>query len=191
MVGSILFLNVLLIMILLFIIGVKFVSDLLYAWWKKLDQAVNLDTSMDTSGVLITHHHSFSFSSSSLSNGSASLVANALPPPLYVNNPIGLCTRCEALADDADARLTPVGKPKGFRIVTRVKIGYGGFNPADKSSATKSFKRSWQADKPGAEISFRFYGNSVKIAIWQRRDSMGVIHAFVDGDKVCSCRDAV
>ena len=83
-----------------------------------------------------------------------------------------------------DARLTPVEKPKGFRMVTRVKIGYGGFNPADKSSATKSFKRSWQADRPGAEISFRFYGNAVKIAMWQRRDSMGIIHAYVDGDKV-------
>ena len=72
-------------------------------------------------------------------------------------------------------------------MVTRVKIGYGGFNPVDKSSATKSFKRSWQAEKPGSEISFRFYGNAVKIAMWQRRDSMGIIHAYVDGDKVIDC----
>eukprot|EP01036_Dinobryon_divergens_P033821 gene33821-43703_t len=146
----------------------------------KLDQIVNEDTSMDTSGGRIVHHdHSFNLAPiGSPHNGSY------LPPPLYVSNPIGLCTRCEALADDADARLTPVEKPKGFRMVTRVKIGYGGFNPADKSSATKSFKRSWQADRPGAEISFRFYGNAVKIAMWQRRDSMGIIHAYVDGDKV-------
>jgi hypothetical protein len=133
---------------------------------------------MDTSGVPVTHTHS-SFNLSALTSP-----PSLLPPPLYPSNPIGLCTRCEALADDADARLTPVSKPKGFRIVTRMKIGYGGFNPADKTSATKSFKRSWQADKPGSEISFKFYGNSVKIAIWQRRDSMGVIHAYLDGDKV-------
>jgi hypothetical protein len=144
---------------------------------------VNSDSSMDTNGLLVAHPHSFSFQTTD-TNTTSSYLLNRLPPPLYNTNPIGLCTRCEALADDADAKLTPVNKPKGFRIVTRVKIGYGGFNPADKTSATKSFKRCWQADKPGAEISFRFYGSSVKIAIWQRRDSMGVIHAYVDNDQV-------
>ena len=35
-------------------------EDLLYAWWKKLDQTVNEDTSLDTSGGRIVHHdHSF------------------------------------------------------------------------------------------------------------------------------------
>jgi hypothetical protein len=105
-----------------------------------------------------------------------------LPPPLYASNPIGFCTRCDALVDDADARLLPYGEPKGFRIVTRVKIGYGGFNPSDRNSSTKSFKRSWQANTPGSTISFKFYGSSVKLAMWQRRDGMGVIHATVDND---------
>ena len=47
--------------------------------------------------------------------------------------------------------------------------GYGGFT-ADKTKATKSFRKSWEADRVGAEISFRFFGSTVKIAIWQRRD---------------------
>ena len=78
-------------------VGVKFVSDLLYAWWKKLDQTVNEDASLDTSGGRIVHHdHSFNLAlHGSPHNGSY------LPPPLYISNPIGLCTRCEALADDA------------------------------------------------------------------------------------------
>ena len=33
-----------------------------------------------------------------------------------------------------------------------------------------SFKKSWQADKAGSTISFRFYGTTVKVAMWQRRD---------------------
>ena len=161
-------------------IGVKFIGDILYSWWKRSEQIITSDTSLDTNGNYVTQAHNFNFNFSNTNSD----IPTILPPPLYVNNPIGLCTRCEALADDADARLIPIEKPKGFRIVTRMKIGYGGFNPADKSKATKSFKRCWQADKPGAEISFRFYGSSVKIAIWQRRDSMGVINAYVDGDKV-------
>ena len=48
-------------------------------------------------------------------------------------------------------------------------LGYGGFT-ADKTKATKSFRKSWEADRVGAEISFRFFGSTVKIAIWQRRD---------------------
>jgi len=47
--------------------------------------------------------------------------------------------------------------------------GYCGFT-ADKTKATKSFRKSWEADRVGAEISFRFFGSTVKIAIWQRRD---------------------
>ena len=129
------------------------------------------------------------------------------------------------MSDDADAKLTPVKPPVGFRKVVRVKIGevmmmmmmmmmmrelsslpvslsfyitylllspltimvsvclsvclsvyhvcalsgYGGFT-ADKTKATKSFRKSWEADRVGAEISFRFFGSTVKIAIWQRRD---------------------
>ena len=30
---------------------------------------------------------------------------------------------------------------------------------------------------------FKFFGSTVKIAIWQRRDGMGVIHAHVDDNK--------
>eukprot|EP01038_Epipyxis_sp_PR26KG_P011763 gene11763-15740_t len=142
--------------------GVKFISDIIFAWWKRLNQLV-----FELQDV----------------NGHIDHKPNPLPSPMYKDSPIGTCTRCEALADDADAVLKPVGSSKGFRVVTRVKIGYGGFNPSDKSKATKSFKRSWQAEKPGSEISFKFYGSTVKIAIWQRRDSMGVLHAYVDGDK--------
>lgn len=45
------------------------------------------------------------------------------------------------------------------------------------------FYRSWQADTPGSNIVFKFFGSTVKIAIWQRRDGMGVIHAHVDDNK--------
>lgn len=46
-----------------------------------------------------------------------------------------------------------------------------------------SILRSWQADTPGSNIVFRFYGTTIKIAIWQRRDGMGVLHAHVDNNK--------
>lgn len=174
--------------------GVKFLGDILYAWWTRLDKVVSYDVTMNLNGKYEQHEHSYDSlfkqqQQQQLAGGSshaaaeATTLASMLPPPLYVSNPIGLCTRCEALAGDADAVLEPSRPPKGFRKVTRMKIGYGGFNPADKTTATKSFKRSWQADEPGAEISFRFYGNTVKIAIWQRRDGMGVLNAYVDGDK--------
>lgn len=172
--------------------GVKFIGDMMYAWWKRLDSVVSTDTFFDTSGKTVIEAHSFSnldLSKGGNSNSTVEIIpgpwdgVTGLPPPIYVGNPIGLCTLCEALADDADARLSPMEKPRGFRMVTRVKIGYGGFDPALKSTATKSFKRCWQADKVGSSISFKFYGSSVKIAIWQRRDGMGVIHAFVDRDR--------
>lgn len=101
---------------------------------------------------------------------------------LFADKAIGVCTRCDALVDDADSKLEPVSKPVGFRVVTRVKVGFGGFNPENASSSTKSFKRSWQAETVGSSISFKFYGSTVKIAMWQRRDAMGVLHATVDGD---------
>lgn len=158
--------------------GVKFLGDILFAWWKKLEAVATNDVTMDLDGRMVTHSHSFD---QDLSLLSASMPP--LPPPLYPTNPIGLCTRCDALVDDADGKLTPVGKVVGFREVVRTKIGYGGFTADRVGKATKSFKKSFQADTPGSEISFKFYGSSVKIAIWQRRDGMGVIHAFVDGDK--------
>lgn len=192
--------------------GVYFLGTLLYAWWKKLDTVATYDVSLDFDGKYITHRHSYdeSFRSSSSSSRSMSMgtetdsqsLLSQLPAPLYAAHPIGLCTRCDALAGDADNVLTPVRPPKGFRRVVRWKIGYGGFNPnaADVVAATgtaasnsssittnkgavKSFRKSWQSDIPGSEISFRFYGTTVKIAIWQRRDGMGVLHAYVDGDK--------
>ena len=179
--------------------GVKFLGEILYAWWKKFESIVSFDTSMNLDGKRITLSHSFDnllqpvsiSGSGSSSSGKASQQIGygptVLPPPLYTSNAIGLCTRCDALADDADGKLTPTGVIKGFHKVVRMKIGYGGFtataDKTDKAGATKSFRRSWQAETPGSEISFKFYGSTVKIAIWQRRDSRGIIHAHVDGNK--------
>lgn len=169
--------------------GVPFIGGILYAWWKRYqEEGLVTDEILDWSSSSQKSLTS-SASSSSLAGlntfgamhaGSSKYV---LPPPLYLSNPIGACTRCDALVDDADSILTPVDPPNGFRIVTRMKVGYGGFNPNDKNSSTKSFKRSWQADKAGATISFRFYGTSVRVAMWQRRDGMGILHATVDGDE--------
>mgnify|MGYP000161323340 CR=1 FL=1 len=47
---------------------------------------------------------------------------------------------------------------------------------------TKSFKRSYQAESPGDKISFKFYGKELKVALWQRRDGMGVLEAMIDND---------
>lgn len=143
--------------------GVMFIGNILYGWWKRYDNI------MANENLSILDIDSSSYTST-------------LPPPLYKANAIGKCTRCDALVADADAVLTPVDPPKGFEIVTRVKVGYGGFNPADKNSSTKSFKKSWQAEKAGSTISFQFYGSSVRVAMWQRRDGMGVLHAIVDGN---------
>ncbi len=173
--------------------GVKFLGDLMFAWWKRLVHTLTHDTTMDTSGRTITFTHSFD---KLLDGGTANSGNNdenaahieygprtILPPPLYDTNPIGLCTRCDALTDDAEGKLVPVGEPKGFKVVTRVKVGYGGFNPSDRITPTKSMKRSWQADEIGSEISFKFYGSAVKVAIWQLRDGMGILDAFVDGNE--------
>jgi hypothetical protein len=172
--------------------GVLFLGELLYAWWRRLEKLLTQDTTMDFDGSYTTHTRSFDQfllpPSSSDSNISSSLSVKDLLPPIYTNNPIGLCTRCDALTDDADGKLVPISQPKGFRMVTRAKVGYGGFastgekNPTAIKGATKSFKKSWHADIPGSEITFRFYGSSVKIAIWQRRDGMGILNAYLDGN---------
>lgn len=159
--------------------GVKFLGDMLFAWWKRLERITTQDVQMDTAGKTIVHKHSFDhiLQQRAVHNDKAAV----LPPPLYVNNPIGLCTRCDALADDADGKLLPVHM-QGFKVATRVKVGFGGFKQ-DKSQATKSMRKSWLADTPGSEISFRFYGSTVGVAIWQRRDGMGVLHAHIDDNK--------
>jgi hypothetical protein len=171
--------------------GVKFLGDLLYAWWRKLEQLLTEDRTMDTDGTMSTQTHSSEkfATTKDAKTTTRNESLKELPAPIYLSNPIGVCTNCAALSEDADGRLTPISPPKGFHVVTRTKIGYGGFDAGGEGKkksgigATKSFKRSWQAEKPGAEISFRFYGSSVQLAIWQRRDGMGVLHAYVDGKK--------
>eukprot|EP00596_Hydrurales_sp_CCMP1899_P003781 CAMPEP_0119042780 /NCGR_PEP_ID=MMETSP1177-20130426/16151_1 /TAXON_ID=2985 /ORGANISM="Ochromonas sp, Strain CCMP1899" /LENGTH=459 /DNA_ID=CAMNT_0007009789 /DNA_START=278 /DNA_END=1657 /DNA_ORIENTATION=+ len=145
--------------------GVTFIGSILYAWFRRYDEVVSDEVHERTSRGIV-----------------AAGTTYRLPAPLYVDKPIGVCTRCEAMTGDADAKLKPLSPPKGFRIVTRVKVGYGGFNPNDTRSGTKSFKKSWQAEKAGSTISFKFYGSSVKVAMWQRRDGMGVLEAVVDGN---------
>ena len=146
--------------------GVHFIGNVLYAWWRRYQELI-----VESSGVGI-------FRSDRLTEDSLAMLGTlrsgdedepsllTLPPPLYPVNSIGSCTRCDALVDDADSILTPVGTPVGFKVVTRVKIGFGGFNPADKNSSNKSFKRSWQADTPGSTISFRFFGSSIKVSFY-------------------------
>jgi len=191
--------------------GVPFIGEVLYAWYAR-SKEVLLPTS-DGPNIIIAHssdvvQHAAAAASGpggggqgtasipGVSSGFAdnrkqrrrALVARAalvLPPPLYGKH-IGRCTRCDALADDADGVLRPVGNPVGFKAVTRVKIGFGGFNPDDKdknTSATKSFRKSWQAETPGDSVSFKFFGTSVSVAMWQRRDGMGVMEAMIDNDR--------
>lgn len=159
--------------------GVPFLGELLYAWWKRLENMITNDVILDTDGRM--HQNPVGFDHL-LDSPAADQSWKILPPPLYSNS-IGLCTRCVALSDDADGKLTPITAPNGFRMITRVKVGYGGFGNSDSSGATKSFKRSWQADKVGAQIAFRFYGSSVALAIWQRRDGMGILDAHIDDDR--------
>ena len=155
--------------------GVPFIGAIFYSWWTRtIDVIKDLKGGSSLMSLEYNQMH----------------MSQELPPQIYHNNPIGICTRCDALADDSDAKLTPLEEPIGFKVVTRMKIGYGGFNSncdgvinnCDKNASTKSFKRSWQAEQPGSKISFKFYGTSVKVAMWQRRDGMGVLHATVDGD---------
>ena len=140
-----------------------------------------ISTDISTSAVPAPDSSSDSSSSSSRVIVPPS-VPYILPVAMYLHTPIGTCTRCDAMTDDSDALLKPLGIPNGFQIITRVKVGYGGFNPNDTREGTKSFKKSYQSEEKGSEISFKFYGSSVKVAIWQRRDGMGVLHAVVDGD---------
>jgi len=157
--------------------GVPFLGRILYAWWQRFNDTVTGDEE-----VAGAHDQYLAI------NEKLAETAYILPKPLYVGKAIGACTRCDALAADADAVLAPDLPPKGFRIVTRVKVGYGGFNPNDTTSSTKSFKRSWQADTPGSTISFRFYGSTVKVAMWQRRDGMGIVEAVIDKNPQLSTR---
>lgn len=168
--------------------GVQFLGDILFAWWKRTCTMLTHNTYMDTDGREVLTHHSFdqllNNQTAKTSSDYTNIATQALtlPPPLYVDQPLGICTRCITLSDDADGRLAPVGTPEGFRIISKVKVGYGGFN-SDSSGATKSVKRSWLADKPGSHITFKFYGTAVQVAIWQRRDGMGILSAHVDNDK--------
>lgn len=164
--------------------GVEFLGKLLFAWWKKMIGLITEDIYMDTDGKIHRTEKSFDHL---LGNSESKYI---LPPPVYATNPIGVCTKCMALADDADAKLLPIVKPKGFRAVTRVKVGFGGFSNTGlahqqdpTSKPIRSSKKSWQAERVGAEIIFPFYGSSVRIAMWQRRDGMGILDAYVDGNK--------
>lgn len=144
--------------------GVPFLGQILYGWWKRSFEVFDM-LGNDGGG------------------GGIGDIARNLPSPLYGKH-VGQCTRCDALASDADGMLEPTSV-KGFEIKTRMKIGFGGFNPNDASDAggaTKSFRRSWQAEKVGDSISFKFYGSSVKVAMWQRRDGMGILEAMIDNN---------
>ena len=147
--------------------GVNFIGSVLMAWWDRTAKLYAVDA-LET-----------------VANGTGKLDFDALAPlpaaPLYRAQSIGACTRCDALVEDAPSFLTPLEPPKGFRVVTRAKIGYGGFNPASIESskraashgskthgaaggngAVKSFKKCWQAEAPGDTIKFRFFGSSVE-----------------------------
>jgi hypothetical protein len=156
--------------------GVPFIGNVLYAWWVRYENLFSGPEEQAVGDALLSSEHD--------AHKQYGLQKWKLPEErLYADKPLGACTRCDALVDDADSKLEPIGNPVGFEIITRVKIGYGGFNPVDANTSTKSFKRSWQATTAGSTISFPFYGTSVKIAMWQRRDEMGIIDAIVDGDK--------
>lgn len=112
--------------------GVKFIGDLMYAWWRRLK--LLLVEYYDSNRAHAETQPTFeAVDHSKLPSLDVVMVRNqkplvvlkqtTLPPPLYATNPVGLCTRCEALADDADAMLKPATQPKGFRVVTRTKIG--------------------------------------------------------------------
>jgi len=186
--------------------GVPFIGEVLYAWYVR-SKTVLLPAA-DAPNIIIRHSSDLvqplspiggvegtGASIAGVSSGfednrrlrqrrrvQASPATKALPPPLYGKH-IGRCTRCDALADDADAVLRPIGTPIGFKPVTRVKIGFGGFNPNDRNASTKSFRKSWQAESPGDTVSFKFFGSSVSVAMWQRRDGMGVMEAMIDDDR--------
>lgn len=113
--------------------GVKFISDLIFAWWRRMrDLTVEYaevnssphSARVSDSKLLGRHkghkrHHRSPTSLQRALGTRSPAIATALPLPLYAQNPIGLCTRCDALADDADHVLEPVTPPKGFRVVTR------------------------------------------------------------------------
>ena len=184
--------------------GVSFLGGILYAWWRRYDEIVSDEvhertasnthsTVLTSNGIMNVDNIVNTTSIINIATDSNNLRGNlktqysndnirklSLPEPIYITAPVGTCTRCESMTTDADAKLKPFSQ-KGFRIITRMKVGYGGFNPND-TTTTKSFKKSYQADKVGATISFKFYGSSVKVAIWQRRDGMGILLAEVDGD---------
>ena len=94
--------------------GVLFLGGLLYAWWTKLDRTAHQDTTLEFDGKLTVHAHSYDHLASSSSSSSEQLqqqqqnnqsthelLVKQLPPPLYVADPIGLCTRCDALAGNS------------------------------------------------------------------------------------------
>ena len=91
--------------------GVLFLGGLLYAWWTKLDRTANQDSTMEFDGQLTVHAHSYDHLHDLASRnqglggggeGNRTVMQEQLlaqlPPPLYVADPIGMCTRCDALA---------------------------------------------------------------------------------------------
>lgn len=151
--------------------GVPFIGRILFAWWNRYEDII---TQEDLVPIMQQKTALENYDNKNI------VLSDAFITPLFFDKPIGVCTRCDALVDDALSKLTPIEPPVGFRVVTRVKTGFGGF---DGNTSVKSFKKSWQADTPGSTIKFKFYGSSVAIAMWQRRDGMGVLHATVDGNE--------
>jgi hypothetical protein len=64
------------------------IGSILYAWFRRYDEVVSDEVHERTSRGIV-----------------AAGTTYRLPAPLYVDKPIGVCTRCEAMTGDADAKL--------------------------------------------------------------------------------------
>ena len=124
--------------------GVPFLGDILYAWYKQMNNILTNDITMNFDGKSVYYSHSYdnllvdtvATTTPAVTNTAtnANIVGNThttasllshtytLPPPLYTQQPIGLCTRCDALTTDADSMLTPIQPPVGFKKVRTVRI---------------------------------------------------------------------
>lgn len=100
--------------------GVPFIGGILYHWWLRMDTLLTTDASET---IQYTERNTDLTSSSSDFQQYLSFPKQ----PLYFDKSIGLCTRCDALVNDAPSFLTPIEEPVGFKVITRVKVGFGGF----------------------------------------------------------------
>ena len=82
--------------------GVSFIGSILYSWWSRYDEIISEEVHERTAKYSAQYSRSNENSSDNKNDMKDDRSGDIrLPVPLYVDAPVGACTRCEAMTGDA------------------------------------------------------------------------------------------